>query len=74
MYSEVKDTVYCLYVLYIARVYAYAYTHRPLATTISLHSRHSDLHIPISVFRTSLIKRLKDETGFVILVFFLVAL
>lgn len=41
-----------------------------LGATILLCSRHTELRIPISPSRTSLIKHLRDETGFALFVFF----
>lgn len=69
--SEVKDTVCCAY-MYLTYTRVRIYTVLFMAT-ILLCSCHSNLHIPILFFRTGLIKRLKDETGFIIFIFFVIA-
>lgn len=74
--AEVKDTVpvpICVSRIH-ARTHLRTHVHAHidavlLAVTILLCLRHSELRIPVSPFRASLIKHLRDETGFALFVF-----
>jgi len=75
--SEVRDTVRCLYVshVHMCTHMCIWYTNVVfLMVTILLCSYHSHLHIPISLFQIGLIKRLRNETCFIIFIFFVILL